>query len=157
MNYAGYVFPLIMMLAFGGYAVWMMQKRGKMMNDMGPAMASFFQRTGWRYADMPPEPIDHHVHRVLLFIDHDRLHVGRRQRTDDKLGRILRPQDDVDALAGKLVGHGVDARAAHAHAGADRVDTLVVRLHRDLGARASVARAALDLEPIHGDAPAQGP
>src|SRR5439155_19285772 len=52
----------------------------------------------------------------------------------------------VDALAGQLVGHTVDARAAHADAGADRVDALVVRQHGDLGARAGVASAALDLE-----------
>lgn len=65
MNYAGYVFPVILMLAFGGYAVWMMQKSRKMVTDMGPAMASFFQRTGFRYADMPPEPLDHHVHRAM--------------------------------------------------------------------------------------------
>lgn len=36
MSYAGYVFPVIMLLAFGGYAIWMMQKRGKMMTDSGP-------------------------------------------------------------------------------------------------------------------------
>ena len=35
------------------------------------------------------------------------------------LRRILGPQHDVDALAGELVGHRVDARAAHADAGAD--------------------------------------
>jgi hypothetical protein len=31
-------------------------------------------------------------------------------------------EDDVDALAGELVRHGLHARAAHADAGADRID-----------------------------------
>ncbi|MBS2020436.1 MAG: hypothetical protein JST00_46695 [Deltaproteobacteria bacterium] len=65
MNYLSYVFPVVMMLAFGGYAIWMMQKRGKMIADSGPAMAAFFQRTGFRYADMPPEPLEHHVRRAM--------------------------------------------------------------------------------------------
>ena len=46
------------------------------------------------------------------------------------------PQDDVDALAGELGGHGLHARAAHADAGADRVDAPVLGMHRDLRARA---------------------
>jgi hypothetical protein len=39
------------------------------------------------------------------------------------------------------------ARTAHADAGADRIDALVVRQHGDLGARRRVTRsAALDFE-----------
>jgi hypothetical protein len=90
--------------------------------------------------------VDHHVHGVALFVDDDGLHVGRRQRADDELRRVFRPQHDVHTLAGELVGDGIDARTAHAHAGADGVDALVVRDHGDLGAAAGVAGAALDLE-----------
>ena len=59
---------------------------------------------------------------------------------------VRRPQDDVDALAGELLGDRLHARAAHADAGADRVDARIVGLHRDLGAQARVARGGLDLE-----------
>ena len=65
MNYAGYVFPLILMLAFGGYSVWTMQKRQKAMGSLGPAMQSFFQSTGFRYADMPPDPVEMHAQRAM--------------------------------------------------------------------------------------------
>ena len=72
--------------------------------------------------------VDHDVHRVLLLVDDDRAHFGRRQRVDHELRRVGRPQHDVDALAGELVGHRLHARAAHADAGADRVDARVVGL-----------------------------
>jgi hypothetical protein len=58
-----YVFPLVMMLAFGGYYAWMMSKRSKALSDAGPALRDFFQRTGYRYADMPPEPLEPHIQR----------------------------------------------------------------------------------------------
>ena len=58
-----------------------------------------------------------------------------------------RPQHDVDALAGELVGHGLHARAAHADAGADRVDALVVAICTAILARMPGSRARrLDLE-----------
>jgi hypothetical protein len=71
-----------------------------------------------------------------------RLHVGRRQRADDELRRVFGPQHDVHALAGELVGDAVDARTAHADAGADGVDTAVVADDGDLGAAAG-SRAQL--------------
>ena len=90
--------------------------------------------------------VDDDVHRVLLLVDQDALHFGRRQRVDDELRGILREQDDVDALAGELVGHGGDARAAHADARALRVEARVVRLDGDLRADAGIARRGLDLD-----------
>src|SRR5690606_4500648 len=86
------------------------------------------------------------VHRVLLFVDDDRLHLGRGHRVDDEVGRVLVPQDDVHALAIELVGHGLHARTAHADAGTDRVGAVVVGQHRDLGAVTRVAGAGLDLD-----------
>ena len=90
--------------------------------------------------------VDDDVHAVLLLVDDDRRDLRRRERVDDELRRVLREQDDVDALAGELVGHRGDARAAHADARALRIEPRVVRLHRDLGADAGVARGGLDLD-----------
>ena len=44
--------------------------------------------------------------------------------------------NDVDALAGDLVRDRLHARAAHADAGADRIDARIVAAHGDLGAHA---------------------
>src|SRR4030088_913132 len=49
-------------------------------------------------------------------------------------------------LARDLVGHRLHARAAHADAGADRIDARVVALHRDLGAHARITRRAQYLD-----------
>src|SRR5690606_6958000 len=76
---------------------------------------------------------------------------GRRHRVDHELRRVVRPQHDVHALAVELVRHRLHARAAHADAGADRVGTVVVRDHRDLGAVARVAGAGLDLDQALAD------
>ena len=90
--------------------------------------------------------VDDDVHAVLFLVDDDRRDLGGRERVDDELRRVFREQDDVDALAGELVGHRGDARAAHADAGALRIEPRVVRLDRDLGADAGVARGGLDLD-----------
>ena len=83
---------------------------------------------------------------MRVFIDHDRRHLGRRHGVDDELRRVVVPGDDVDALAGDLVGDRLHARTAHADAGADGVDARILAAHRDLGADAGVARGAQDLD-----------
>ena len=83
---------------------------------------------------------------MALFVHHDRAHVGRGQRADHKLRRVLAPQHNVDPLAGQLVGHTVDTGAAHADAGADGVYAFVMREHRNLGARTGIAGAGFDLQ-----------
>src|SRR5687768_9629226 len=89
------------------------------------------------------------VHRVRVLVHHDRSHLGRLHRIDDELRGVLHPGNDVDPLAGDLVRDRLHARAAHADAGTDRVDARVEALHRDLGARAGIARRAEDLdEPL---------
>src|SRR3989449_3376762 len=90
--------------------------------------------------------VDDHVHGVLFLVDDDRGHLGGREGADHELRRIGRPQHDVYALAGELLRHGLHARAAHADAGADRIDALVVGEDRDLRPHAGVARRGLDLE-----------
>src|SRR5690606_613111 len=89
---------------------------------------------------------DGQVHGVLVLVDDDRLHLGRRHRVDHELGRVVRPQHDVDALAVQFVGYRLHARTAHADAGADRVGAVVVCEHGDLGAVARIARAGLDVD-----------
>src|SRR4029079_6306869 len=59
---------------------------------------------------------------------------------------VLRPRDDVDLFALQLADDRLDAAAAHADAGADRVDAAVARDDRDLGAAAGIARHRLDLD-----------
>ncbi|CAN5666486.1 hypothetical protein BH09MYX1_BH09MYX1_50630 [soil metagenome] len=63
---AAFVFPVVMLVAAGGYTAYMMSKRNQAMNAVGPAMHDFFQRTGFRYPDMPPEPIAAHVQRATF-------------------------------------------------------------------------------------------
>src|SRR6185312_8105894 len=72
--------------------------------------------------------------------------LGRSQRIDDEGGGIAGPGDDVDLLALQLADHGLDAAAAHADAGADRIDAAVVGDDADLGAAAGIARYGADLD-----------
>src|SRR3546814_19894482 len=58
---------------------------------------------------------------------------------------------DVDALAVQFVAHRLNARAAHADAGADRIGAVVVGQHRDLGAVARLTRAGLDVDQALAD------
>lgn len=66
MNAQVYAFPLIMLAAFGGYAFWMMNKRKAALANAGPAMHDFFARTGFRYAHLPPEPVEMHVQHAMM-------------------------------------------------------------------------------------------
>ena len=61
-----YAFPLFMLLAFGGYALFVMNRTKKAVAGLGPAMHSFFTRTGFRYAHLPPEPIEAHVQQAMM-------------------------------------------------------------------------------------------
>lgn len=65
MEHIGYVMPVVLLLAFGAYWFWMMKSRQQGMAGLGPAMHGFFQRSGFRYADMPPEPLERHVQRAM--------------------------------------------------------------------------------------------
>src|SRR5262249_49508459 len=53
---------------------------------------------------------------------------------------------DVDLFALQFAHHGLHAAAAHADAGADRIDAAVVGDDRDLGAAAGGARHRLNLD-----------
>src|SRR5262245_9877374 len=90
--------------------------------------------------------VDDDVHRVLLLVDDDRRDVGRRERADHELGRVVGPEHDVHALAGELLRDRLHDRTAQADAGPDRVDALVVRVDRDLRSHSWVAGRRPDLE-----------
>ena len=84
--------------------------------------------------------------RSRVLVEHDLGDFGRLQRVDDEGRDVLRPRNDVDLLALQFVDHRLHARAAHADAGADRIDRGIARDHGDLGARARVAGDRLDLD-----------
>ena len=88
----------------------------------------------------------HDLDPLAVFVDHDLGDFGRRQRVDDEGRDVGRPRNDVDLLALQFVDHGLHARAAHADAGADRIDRGIARDHADLGARAGIAGHRLDLD-----------
>ena len=91
------------------------------------------------------------IHAVRVFVDHDRQHFGGRHGVDDELRGVVVVRNDVDALAGDFVRHGLHARTAHADAGADRIDARLEALHRDLGAHARIAGGAQDLDQALAD------
>src|SRR6185312_14942972 len=72
---------------------------------------------------------------------------GRRlQAVDDEGREILRPRDDVDLLALKLLDDRLHAAALHSDAGADWIDRAVAADHADLGAASRIAGGGLDLD-----------
>src|SRR5690606_5149517 len=86
------------------------------------------------------------VEAVAVLVEDDLGDFRRGERVDDEGRHVVRPGDDVDFLALQFADDGLDARSAHAHAGADRVDGAVAGNDRDLGAGAGVARDGLDLD-----------
>lgn len=53
------LFPIIMMALFGAYALYTWKKRSA---AMGPAFRTFFERTGYRYAELPREtPLEQQI------------------------------------------------------------------------------------------------
>lgn len=64
----------------------------------------------------------------------------------DELGRLGRPKDNVDALAGQFVADGIDTRTANADTGALRIDALVVGFDGDFGTLARVAGDSADFK-----------
>ena len=59
---------------------------------------------------------------VEVLVEHDLDDFRRLQRVDDEGRGVRRPGNDVDALALQFADHRLHARAAHADAGADRID-----------------------------------
>jgi hypothetical protein len=53
--------PVILMAAFGAYAVWTMARRKKALQDLGPAFRRFFEQTGYRHAEIVQAPLEDQV------------------------------------------------------------------------------------------------
>ena len=87
-----------------------------------------------------------HLDPTSILVDHHLADLGGLQRVDKERRLILVPRDDVDLFTLQLVHHGLHPAAAHAHAGAHRVDRAVIADHRDLGPAARIARHGLDLD-----------
>ena len=79
-----------------------------------------------------------------LLVEIDRGDLRRIQRPLDQQLAVGRPIHDVDILVAQLLDNRVDARTFHAHAGADRIDPVVVRLDGHLGPFAGYADDLLD-------------
>lgn len=52
------LFTLLLMAVFGGYSIYVIRKRKA---GMGPAFQTFFERTGYRYADIPDAPMPQQI------------------------------------------------------------------------------------------------
>src|SRR5262249_34974983 len=87
-----------------------------------------------------------HRRRPVALLDVDAHHLGRAQGVGDEHRRVAVPRHDVDLLTVELVDDVVDAAAAYADAGADRVDPLLARVDGNFRARAGLAGDRLDLD-----------
>src|SRR5690606_3099321 len=75
-----------------------------------------------------------HRRPFVLLVDIDAGDLRRRQGPLYVQHHVVRKVDNVDILVAQLPHNPVDPRSFHTHAGAHRVDAVVVRLHRHLGA-----------------------
>ena len=74
----------------------------------------------------------HDLHGMRIFVHDDLGDARGGHGADDELGRIRRPVDDVDLLAAQLLNDALHARTFHPDAGADGIDVVIMRDHRDL-------------------------
>ncbi len=58
--------PVVMALLVGGYWLFVKSKTKQAMAGLGPAMHAHFMRSGFRYPDLPPEPVEAHVQKALF-------------------------------------------------------------------------------------------
>ncbi len=89
---------------------------------------------------------DHDFNTLGILVEHNLGDFRRLQRVDDEGRSVVRPGNDVDLLALQLADDGLDAAAAHADAGTDRIDRGIAADDGDLGAGARIARHRLDLD-----------
>jgi len=58
------IFGFVFMVAAIGYTVWMRSKTKQSIADARPAYQAFFERTGYRYADIEQQPVEAQVDRA---------------------------------------------------------------------------------------------
>ena len=100
------------------------------------------RRTFWPRRPMASDSCSsghHDLDALGVLVEHDLGDFGRLQRVDDEGRGVGRPGNDVDLLALQLADHRLHAPAAHADAGADRIDGGIARDDGDLGAGAGIA------------------
>src|SRR5690606_21538209 len=82
---------------------------------------------------------NHDLDLAGFLVKDDLAHLGGLQGVDQEGRLVVVPGNDVDLFALQLAHDGLDAAAAHAHAGADRVDAVVIGNHGDFRAAARIA------------------
>ena len=94
-----------------------------------------------------------HDHRrdALGLVQSNLAHPRRLQGRLDELDGVVAVRHHVDALTAQLVRDVANTTTARADAGADGVDHVIVRRHRDLAAVTGFARQGLDLHDAVGD------
>ena len=101
-------------------------------------------RTFWPRRPMASDELvvgHHDLDALCLLVEHDLGDFGRRQRVDDEGRDVRRPRDDVDLLALQFAAPPPARGAAHADAGADRIDRAVAARSRAILARLPGSRA----------------
>ena len=87
-----------------------------------------------------------HFHAAGNLVHHHLGDLGRGQRVDDERGRVLDIGNDFDLLALQFTDDSLNPAAAHADAGADRIDPRIVRQNGDLSSASGLAGDSLDLD-----------
>ena len=91
------------------------------------------------------------IHRVGVFVNHNRADFSRRHGVDHQLRRIVIPQHNIDALVIQIIGNCLHARPTHTDTGAHRINPCILALDGDLGALTWVSSRALNLNDALGD------
>ncbi len=91
------------------------------------------------------------IHGMFIFVHHDRRDVCRRHRINDELRRVIIPQHDIDTLTAQFGRDRLNARAAHPHASADRIDTFIVGFHCDFRTRTRIASRRFNFNHFFAD------
>jgi hypothetical protein len=65
MNYTGYIVPIVLVGLGFAYQFWMRGRAATALVNAAPAFTAFFQRTGYRHADIPHLPPEAQTQRAM--------------------------------------------------------------------------------------------
>ena len=88
---------------------------------------------------------------MFVFVNNDRRHICRSHCVDHELRRVVIPQNDINTFAAQLGRYRLNTRTTHTDASTDRVDTLVVRFHRNFRTGARIASRRFDFDDFFTD------